>query len=203
MTVPERKDKTPFVASRVLDGTTSKFDWTGRIIPLKDLPQSLNPEKGYLMTANGRQTSDNALSDVGATTNSPGRTLRIDEILREGVAAGKKFTLEDLGAIQQDVIDVVARRMTPKIVEIAQRTQLASPQERQQLEEMLALMRDWRGSFDEQSVSASIYTRWYIQFVRKLFMKYEPDNEDDRLAFSDNYHFTDAFQRIITSVHEE
>ena len=34
-------------------------------------------------------------------------------------------------------------------------------------------------------------------------MKYEPDSEDDRMAFSDNYHFTDSFQRIITSVLEE
>ena len=32
MTIPERKDKTPFIGSRVLDGTTTKFDWTGKII---------------------------------------------------------------------------------------------------------------------------------------------------------------------------
>ena len=54
MTVPERKDKTPFISSRVLDGTTSEFDWTGTVVPIRDLPKSLNPKKGYLMTANGR-----------------------------------------------------------------------------------------------------------------------------------------------------
>ena len=27
MTIPERKDKTPFIGSRVLDGTTTNFDW--------------------------------------------------------------------------------------------------------------------------------------------------------------------------------
>ena len=52
--MPERKDKTPFVGNRILDGTTSKFDWTGRTLPLKDMPKSLNPEKGYLVTANNR-----------------------------------------------------------------------------------------------------------------------------------------------------
>ena len=66
MPVPERKDKTPFIGSRVLDGTTSDFDWTGRMIPHRDLPKSLNPSKGYLMTANGRQTSDHAINDYGA-----------------------------------------------------------------------------------------------------------------------------------------
>ena len=118
MTIPERKDKTPFLSSRILDGTTSQFDWTGKLIPLRDLAKSLNPKKGYLMTANGRQTSDHAKNDYGATANSTGRTLRIDEILREGTTSGKKFTLASVGAIQQDVIDVIARRVTPKIVEI-------------------------------------------------------------------------------------
>ena len=54
MSIPERKDKTPFLGSRILDGTTTKFDWTDNLIPLKDLPRSLNPKKGYLVTANGR-----------------------------------------------------------------------------------------------------------------------------------------------------
>ena len=54
MTIPERNDKTPFIASRVLDGTTTKFDWTGRVVPLRDLPRSLNPKKGYIVSANNR-----------------------------------------------------------------------------------------------------------------------------------------------------
>lgn len=123
MTIPERKDKTPFIGSRILNGKTSKFDWTGRTVPLRDLPKSLNPKKGYLVTANGRQTSDNAINDYGASINSHARVVRIDEILREGIAAGKKFTIEDMGAIQQDVVDVIARRMNPLIIEIIEEAQ--------------------------------------------------------------------------------
>ena len=100
MSYPVRKDKTPYVSTRILDGATSKFDWTGEIVPLRDLPKSLNPAKGYIVSANGRQTSDHAMNDLGATVNCPARTLRIDEILREGIADGKKFTLEDMAAIQ-------------------------------------------------------------------------------------------------------
>lgn len=99
MTIPERKDKTPFIGSRVLDGTTTKWDWTGKIIHQKDLPRSLNPKKGYAVSANGRQTSDNATNDYGASSNSPGRTLRIDEILKTATESGKKLSLADLGAI--------------------------------------------------------------------------------------------------------
>ena len=99
MAVPERKDKTPFIGSRVLDGTTSKFDWTEKMAALNDLPKSLNPKKGYLMTANNRQSSDHARNDYTANSNSPGRALRLDELLKEGVESGKKFTLADMGAI--------------------------------------------------------------------------------------------------------
>ena len=43
MTIPERVSKIPFIGSRVLDGTTTEFDWTGKTIDLKDLPYSINP----------------------------------------------------------------------------------------------------------------------------------------------------------------
>lgn len=204
MTVPERKDKTPFISSRVLDGTTSQFDWTGSVVAFKDLPKSLNPKKGYLMTANGRQTSDNAIDDYGASQNSPARALRVDEILREGIAAGKKFNIADMAEMQIDVVDVIARRVAPKIVEICQNDgkQLVPQSKVAELEQMLGILAEWNGSFDEDSIAATVYTRWYIQFIRNLFLKYD-FSEEDRMAFSDNYHYTDAFQKIIASVLEE
>ena len=65
------------------------------------------------MTANGRQTSDNVIADYTATMNSPARLLRIDEYLGELVNSGKKMTLADVGALQEDTIDIIARRMAP------------------------------------------------------------------------------------------
>jgi len=50
---PRRKDRTPFLASRILDGTSSAYDWEG-ILPATDLPRSVNPERGYVVTANNR-----------------------------------------------------------------------------------------------------------------------------------------------------
>mmetsp|Transcript_10709 Transcript_10709/g.13346 ORF Transcript_10709/g.13346 Transcript_10709/m.13346 type:complete len:109 (+) Transcript_10709:1708-2034(+) len=83
------------------------------------MPRALNPKKGYLVTANGRQTTDNAINDFGAQINDPGRVLRIDEILKTATENGKKLSLADLGAIQQDVTDVIARRMTPIVLKLA------------------------------------------------------------------------------------
>ena len=79
----KRKDETPYLGCRVLDGTTSKFDWTDTLVPLTDLPRSLNPERGYIINANNRQASDRASKDYGSTSMSTGRSVRIDEIIQE------------------------------------------------------------------------------------------------------------------------
>ena len=102
-TIPMRKDRTPYIGSRVLDGTTSAYDWEiGKNVPLADLPRSFNPERGYIMTANNRQTSDNAKNDYGAGSMSTARSIRISEMIEDGIRSGKKLTFEDMSAIQQD-----------------------------------------------------------------------------------------------------
>lgn len=63
---PNRINKTPFIGSRVLDGTTSQFDWSG-MLPLSANPRSINPARGYIMSANNRQSPDHASTDAGAS----------------------------------------------------------------------------------------------------------------------------------------
>ena len=72
------------------------------------------------MTANGRQTSDYAINDYGATINTPGRVLRITERMQELVSSGKKVILSDLADLQQDVIDVIARRMVKVLLSVVE-----------------------------------------------------------------------------------
>lgn len=50
---PNRKDKTPYIGNRVLNGETTDYDWDG-LVAIKKLPHTLNPEKGYVQTANQR-----------------------------------------------------------------------------------------------------------------------------------------------------
>ena len=53
--VPMRKDKTPFLGLRVLNGRTTAYDWDGtQTVALKDLPRSLNPSKGFIVSANNK-----------------------------------------------------------------------------------------------------------------------------------------------------
>jgi penicillin amidase len=61
-----RKDKTPYIGSRVLDGTVSNYDWEG-LYPLSVNPRSINPKRGFISTANNRQVPEHALYDAGSS----------------------------------------------------------------------------------------------------------------------------------------
>lgn len=67
--------------------------------------------------------------------------------------------------------------MNPKIIDITQEVlHHLNDAQKKDLEEMLEILRPWEGSFDKESVGASVYQRWYIQFTRNLFNKQgEPD----------------------------
>ena len=118
--LPVRKDKTPFIGARVLDGTSSAYDWeSGKLASIKELARSVNPKKGYIVTANNRQTSDNVKFDHGASHISTARSRRINEIIEQGISNGKKFTVEDMNAIQLDLIDIDARETYPLMVSMA------------------------------------------------------------------------------------
>ena len=62
----------------MLDGRTSAYDWEpGHTVKIADLARSINPKKGYLVTANNAQTSDNAINDYGLGLSYTPRVQRI------------------------------------------------------------------------------------------------------------------------------
>lgn len=58
---------------------------------------------------------------------SPARSVRIDELIRQGIASGKKFTAQDMVEIQHDLTDVFARRMLPNVVKLAETAKIDLP----------------------------------------------------------------------------
>lgn len=73
------------------------------------------------MTANQRIVPENSKFDVGATMISTPRSIRLNELISEGIKSGKKFDEKDMIAMQQDMVDVVARGLTPHILKVVRR----------------------------------------------------------------------------------
>ncbi len=106
----------------VLPGDGSA-EWEG-FLDDAHIPHALNPEKGYVITANNDPvgvTLDNDPFNVehyiGAFFAVGFRGARIEERFDEFIDAGQPLTLEDHIAIQDDPHDGVAERVVPHLVE--------------------------------------------------------------------------------------
>ena len=72
--------------------------------------------------------------------------------------------------IQNDVVDVVARDMTPKIITICRRASAdLSRDELDSLEFMLDLLTEFDGDMSADSIKASVYNFWNYFFIKSLF----------------------------------
>ena len=87
---------------------------------MKDLPIIINPKRGWIVTANNRQVPENFYGVFGATLTGTPRASRLAEMIRTNIALNKKMDHEDMLRMQRDTVDVVARGMTPKIIDIAE-----------------------------------------------------------------------------------
>lgn len=114
---PRKRSKVPFHGCYVIDGTTSEYDWVG-YKELKELPYVVNPKKGYLITANNRQYTDNIKDDFGAAHVSTPRAQRIEELILNGIRQQHKFDVNDMKLIQQDQVDVVGREAVINLVKL-------------------------------------------------------------------------------------
>ena len=56
------------------------------------MARSLNPRQGFIVSANNKQTSENALNDYGAGLWPTPRAGRISELIDDKIKAGEKLT---------------------------------------------------------------------------------------------------------------
>lgn len=132
------------------DGT-----WEG-YIPYEALPRSLNPERGWIATANNRVAPD----DYPYPT--PGRyklyrAVRIEEAL----SARAVHDFESFKALQLDVTSVLARSLIPVIASSTPRTALG----RLAREKIGA----WDGVLRPDRPEPLIYAAWFREVHRQLY----------------------------------
>ena len=94
----------------LLDGSTSAYDWTGRV-PFDELPHSINPDQGFLASANQQPADSTYPHYLGHDWRSSYRSLRIDTLLR----AQSKHALADFKRYQADVHAVQRDLFVPLI----------------------------------------------------------------------------------------
>lgn len=130
-----------------LDGASGQHEWLG-YIPFEQLPMSFNPPSGILATANGRVTPDDYPFTITRQWESPYRTERIYRFLRQD----KKFTAQDMLALQNDVSSVLDKFIAQRMVYAIDQTPNASSRARQAAE----ILRHFNGQLTVDSNGAAI-----------------------------------------------
>jgi penicillin amidase len=140
-------------------GQDDAHEWTG-YIPYDELPHVFDPPGGILATANGRITSDSYRHFVSNEWGPPHRTERIYKLLEEN----SKLTPADMLEVQNDIYSDLDRLCARKFAAAVQASRTASPRARLAAD----LLRNWNGSFTNESAAATLVTMTRRQLMRML-----------------------------------
>ena len=113
-TVPLRGSRRPAPVAPV-PGWTGEWDWSGSL-PFEEHPRALDPPRGYVVTANNRQTVEDVADLISGTWQEPFRAMRITEMIQ---SEPRPLDAARMLAMQMDVLDLFARRYRHRAVEAA------------------------------------------------------------------------------------
>jgi penicillin amidase len=153
-------------------GDTDAYEWTG-FVPYDEMPRVLDPPSGIIATANGRITPEGYAHPVSIEWDSPYRTERLYKLLNKP----KKYSPEDMLAIQTDVVSELDRYCAERFVYGIDHTPKASERAKAAAD----LMRNWDGTMAVDSVAPTIayYSRGKLN---ELLLK--PKLGDDWQAYT-------------------
>ncbi len=145
--------KRPGQGRFVLDGSLTSNDWQG-IIPMDDLPRMINPERGYVLSANEWSTyPEYPYYYSGRFDQYRGRA--IDYFLR----SDHSLTVEKMKAIQQSNFNLKAAEVLPVLIDHLSVTTSEKP--------LIDSLRNWDYYYDPDSPLPTITELW-IEECKKL-----------------------------------
>ncbi len=130
-----------------LEGWKKENDWQGVVSPEK-LPRELNPERGFIVTAN---QDLNHLGDVDPI-NMPMGSYRADRIA-EVLGSNDSCTVEDMKSLHYDVYSIHAKLFMDALGPLLTDDPNAT------------ILRDWNHCYDPDSKGAYLFERFYCALL--------------------------------------
>jgi penicillin amidase len=139
-------------------GWKSDYDWIG-YVPFETLPQSMDPARGYIATANNRMVSDSYPYLISLEWETDERVRRIEELIQ----TDRTHTAMSFAAMQMDQVSLFARGTLPSMIAL-----LKSPPPQPQAKEALQLLSAWDGTMAAARPEPLIFTAWLYTLTRAL-----------------------------------
>ena len=136
------------------------YEWSG-FVPMGELPHSFNPQAGFIATANHKMIPDDFPYKVGYEWEPAYRINRIDAVLEASRAPGRKLSLEDMKALQNDVTSLAAIEF--------QKLLKTTP-----LGQSLGDFLRWNGQLTRDSQAAALFEVWFREIGKALASEIAP-----------------------------
>jgi penicillin G amidase len=136
-------------------GWTGEHEWE-RWIPYDELPELVDPEAGYLVTANNRITPDDYPHHITSDWLDGFRARRIEDVL----VAGTEHDLDGFALLQNDMLSLPGLETAHRLARLRPRDQ----------RETVAIerLRSWDGQMTPNSIAATIYQAFTLRFAREF-----------------------------------
>ncbi len=139
---------------------TNEYRWTG-YIPFKDWPQRFNPAEGYIVSANDKPVGPDYPYFISADFAPPNRARRIEQLLQEKISKGEPISLDYIGRMQGDTVDLSVRALLDYLKQYSP----TRPEE----QPALGYLQNWDGNMSRDSQGATIFFVWARHLREVLF----------------------------------
>lgn len=167
-----------------VNGATDEYRWTG-FIPFDGLPQTFNPDQGYIVSANNKPVGAEYPYFISSEWAPPGRAQRIEQLLQAWIGKGEKLTPAMFGTMQGDIVSLPAQQLAKLLV------RMRPANDRQNL--ALGYLRTWGGEMSMQSQAPAIVHAWTRHLRVALF-------EPSLKAGWNEARKKEVFDRIVSAV---
>ena len=145
-------------------GWNGEYEWQG-YIPFADLPNTLNPTQGYIVTANNAVVAQDYPYLITEEWTLGFRAQRIVDMLE---AAPKPITVNYIKQMQGDNYDLLAETLVPPLLEI----KFSDPD----LQAAQDLLRGWNYQADLDSAPAALFMVFWQNLITNAVQDNLPDD---------------------------
>jgi penicillin amidase len=161
-----------------MPGWTDRYEWKG-YVPFDKMPYLYNPEKGYVVTANGPIVPPSYAYSFGNDFSTGERARRIRDLIE---ADTDGLTVQDMERIQGDVFDLHASELVPYLRGIGLSAGTRPWDEPDDAKDLAAMQaaRDrllaWDSRMQAERPEPALYGFFWLALVDETFRDQFPEN---------------------------
>jgi penicillin G amidase len=143
-------------------GWTDEYEWDGWI-PYAELPEIVDPDAGFLVSANNRIESDDYEHHITSDYFDGYRARRIEQLL----LAADEVDLDDFARMQLDMYSIPGPETVHRLARLHEPGAGRLPLRQREIA-AIERLKSWDGRMTPDSVAATIYQAFTLRFGREV-----------------------------------